>query len=41
LEKGVVAQGLLLQIMQCNLCQDFYVPEVAVQEVLEEFPICF
>ena len=39
--KGSPTQGLLLQIMQCNLCQEIEVPEVDVQEVLEKFQSVF
>uniref|UniRef100_A0A2N9HZR1 Reverse transcriptase n=1 Tax=Fagus sylvatica TaxID=28930 RepID=A0A2N9HZR1_FAGSY len=39
--KGSPTQGLLLQIMQCNLCQGTELPEGDVQEVLEEFQTVF
>uniref|UniRef100_A0A2N9GGR4 Chromo domain-containing protein n=1 Tax=Fagus sylvatica TaxID=28930 RepID=A0A2N9GGR4_FAGSY len=39
--KGSPTQGLLLQIMQCNLCQGTELPEGEVQEVLEEFQNVF
>jgi hypothetical protein len=39
--KGSPTQGLLLQIMQCNLCQGTELPKGDVQEVLEEFQTVF
>uniref|UniRef100_A0A2N9HQY9 RNA-directed DNA polymerase n=1 Tax=Fagus sylvatica TaxID=28930 RepID=A0A2N9HQY9_FAGSY len=39
--KGSPTQGLLLQIMQCNLCQGTELSEGDVQEVLEEFQTVF
>ena len=39
--KGVAAQGLLLQIMQCSPCLDHEVADSSMQEVLEDFPRVF
>jgi hypothetical protein len=39
--KGVISQGLLLQIMQCSLYLNQEVAESSMQEVLEDFPRVF
>jgi hypothetical protein len=39
--KGIAAQGLLLQIMQCSPCLNQEMAESSMQEVLEDFPRVF